>query len=80
MLKYIGIELEELFIVYCDSTSIIYHVLREKEIEKEIRLEYVTSKDQIAKIFMKPFPTNTFECFRGRLGVVPLPTSKQVMQ
>ena len=25
--------------------SIIYHVLREKAIEKEIRLEYVSSKD-----------------------------------
>ena len=54
--------------------SIKYHVLREKVVEKEIRLEYVSTKDQIADIFMKPFPKDTFEYLRGMLGVMPLPT------
>ena len=31
--------------------SIKYHVLRERETEKEIRMEYVSTKDQIAYIF-----------------------------
>lgn len=41
--------------------SIKYYVLREKIIEKEIRLEYVNTKEQIAYIFMKPLPKDTFE-------------------
>ena len=56
--------------------SIKYHVLREKAIEKEIRLEYVSTKDQIVDIFTKPLPKDTFEYLRGMLGVMPLPTSK----
>jgi hypothetical protein len=54
--------------------SIEYHMLREKATEKEIRLEYVITKDHIADIFMKPFPKDTFECLRGMLGVMPWPT------
>ena len=53
--------------------SIEYHVLREKETKKEIRLEYVNTKDQIAYIFMKPLPKDTFEYLRGMLGVMPFP-------
>ena len=41
--------------------SIKYHVLREKAIEKEIRLGYVSTKDQISYIFTKPLPKDTFE-------------------
>ena len=54
--------------------SIKYHVLREKAIEKEIRLEYVSTKDQIVDIFMKSSPKDTFEYLRGMLGVMSLPT------
>ena len=57
-----------------------YHVLREKAIEKEIRLEYVSTKNQIADILTKPLPKDTFEYFRGVLGVMPLPTFEQMMQ
>ena len=56
--------------------SIDYHLLREKEIEKEIRLEYASTKEQIVDIFTKPSPKDTFEYLRGMLGVMPLPTSK----
>ena len=35
--------------------SIKYHVLREKVAEKEIRLEYVNTKEQIANIFIEAF-------------------------
>ena len=54
--------------------SIKYHVLREKVAEKEIVLEYVSAKDQIANIFTKPLPKDTFEYLRRMLGVMPLPT------
>ena len=58
------------------NISIKYHVLRKKEIENEIKLEYVSTKDQIAYIFMKPLPKDTFEYLRGMLKVMPLPTSE----
>ena len=56
--------------------SIKHHVLREKEIGKEIRLEYVSTKDHITNIFRKPLPKDIFEYLRCMLGVMPLPISK----
>ena len=41
--------------------SIKYHMLREKVIEKEIRLEYVSTKEKIVDIFTKPLPKEFFE-------------------
>ena len=54
--------------------SIKYHVLRHKVVEKEIILEYVSTKDQIVDIFTKPLLKDTFEYLRGMLGVMPLST------
>ena len=54
--------------------SIKYHFLRGKSAKKEIRLEDVSTKDQIIDIFTKPFPKNTFEYLGGMLEVMPLPT------
>ena len=56
--------------------SIKYHVLREKATKKDIILEYVSTKEKIAYIFMKPLPKDTFEYLKGMLGVMPLSTSK----
>jgi hypothetical protein len=33
-----------------------YHFLREHVIEKNMRVEYVHTKEQVAKIFTKPLP------------------------
>ena len=41
--------------------SIKYHMLREKVIEKEIKLEYVSTKEKIVGIFTKPLPKENFE-------------------
>ena len=38
-----------------------FHFLREQVIEKNIKLEYVETKEQIADIFTKPLPRETFE-------------------
>ena len=54
--------------------SITYHMLREKFVEKEIRLEYAITNEYIVDIFTKPFPKETFEYLQGMLGVMPLPT------
>lgn len=49
--------------------SIKYHFLREKVSDEEVKIEYVSTKDQIADIFTKPFSTDTFVYLRDKLGV-----------
>ena len=55
--------------------EIKYHFLREKVVEKEVKLDYVSTKDQLEDIFTKPLPKDTFEYLRGKLGVIPFPDS-----
>ena len=52
--------------------AIKYHFIRELVQDKEIRLEYVHTKEQIAKIFTKSLPKDGFLYLRGKLGVIPL--------
>ena len=40
--------------------------------DKEVRLEYVNTKEQIAEIFTKPLPKDAFLYLRGKLGVIPI--------
>jgi hypothetical protein len=47
-----------------------YHFLQEQIAEKNIRVEYVGTKEQVAYIFTKPLPRETFEYLRQRLGVI----------
>ena len=55
--------------------AIKYHYLREQEKEKEVILEYVKSKEQLADIFTKPLPKDTFEYLRKILRVKPMSNS-----
>eukprot|EP00253_Pinus_taeda_P027711 PITA_27711 len=41
-----------------------YHFLREQVLEQKVKLEYVPSKEQVADIFNKPLPRETFEYLR----------------
>jgi hypothetical protein len=50
-----------------------YHFLREQVAEKNIRVEYVGTKEQVADIFTKPLPRESFEYLRKRLGVISTP-------
>ena len=52
--------------------AIKYHFVKELAQDKEIRLEYVHTKEQIADIFTKPLPKDAFMYLRGKLGVTPL--------
>ena len=52
--------------------AIKYHLLRELVQDKEVRLEYVNTKEQIINIFTKPLPKDVFLYLRGKLGVIPL--------
>jgi hypothetical protein len=50
-----------------------YHFIQEQVAEKNIRVEYVGTKEQVADIFTKPLPRETFEYLRQRLGVISTP-------
>ena len=50
-----------------------YHFLWEQVAEKNIRVEYVGTKEQVANIFTKPLPRETFEYLLQRLGVISTP-------
>eukprot|EP00253_Pinus_taeda_P008410 PITA_08410 len=41
-----------------------YHFLREQVLEQKVKLEYVPSEEQVADIFTKPLPRETFEYLR----------------
>jgi hypothetical protein len=49
------------------------HFLREQVVEKNTRVEYVGTKEQLAYIFTKPLPREDLEYLRKRLGVISTP-------
>ena len=52
--------------------AIKYHFVKELVHDKEIRLEYVHTKEQIVDIFTKPLPKDAFLNLRGNLRAIPL--------
>ena len=53
-----------------------FHFLREHVTKRNIKLEYVETKEQIVDIFTKPLPKGTFEYLRQKLGVISSPKDK----
>ena len=49
-----------------------YHFLREKVVEKNIKLEYINTKEQIVDIFTKSLPREAFERLHQKMGVIAL--------
>ena len=52
--------------------EIKYCFLRELVQDKEVKLEYVNTKEKIVDIFTKSLPRDAFLYLRGKLGVIPL--------
>jgi hypothetical protein len=50
-----------------------YHFLWEQVAEKNIRVEYVGKKEQVAYIFTKPLPREALDYLLQRLGVISTP-------
>jgi hypothetical protein len=50
-----------------------YHFLQEQVAEKNIGVEYVGTKEQVADIFTKSLPREAFEYLCQRLGVISTP-------
>ena len=55
--------------------AIKYHYLRELVQDKEVRINYVNTKEHIADIFTKALPMDAHEYLRGEIGVIPLSKS-----
>ena len=55
--------------------AIKYHYLRELVQDKEVKMEYVKTKDKIVDIFTKTLPKDAREYLRGIVGVIPLSKS-----
>jgi len=51
--------------------TIKHHFVREQVTEKNIKLEYVGTKEQIVDIFTKPLPHEAFEYLHQKLGILP---------
>jgi hypothetical protein len=52
------------------NIPIKYHFLWEQVVEKNIRVEYVGTKEQVADIYTKPLPWEAFDYLRQRLRVI----------
>jgi hypothetical protein len=50
-----------------------YHFLQEQVAEKNIKVDYVSTKEQVENIFTKPLPREAFEYLCQRLGVISTP-------
>ena len=55
------------------NIAIKYHYVQKLVEEKQVKMEYIHTKEQIVDIFTKPLPKDTSEYLRGKLGVKPLP-------
>jgi hypothetical protein len=51
-----------------------YHYLRDQAENKNIKLEYVPTQEQVADIFKKPLSRDVFEYLKKKLGVILPPT------
>ena len=52
--------------------AIKYHYVRELVEDKQVKIEYIHTKEQIADIFTTPLLKDAYEYLRGKLGVKPL--------
>ena len=50
-----------------------FHYLREHATNKNIKLEYIPTKEQVVDIFTKPLNKEAFEQLRQKLGVISSP-------
>ena len=51
--------------------DIRYHFLKDQVAQNVVKLEFISTADQVADIFTKPLARDIFERLRTLLGVVP---------
>jgi hypothetical protein len=52
--------------------EIKYHYIRDMVQRGAVRLQYVTTKEQVVSMLTKPLLRKKFENFRDNIGVVPI--------
>ena len=52
-----------------------YHFLKEKVVEKIVKMEYVPTKEHTIDIFKKPLAREPFEYLRNNFGIVSIDDS-----
>ena len=63
-----------------NKIAIKYHYLRELVQDKEVKMEYVNTKEKIIDIFTKALPKDAHEYLRGKLGVIALSKANYVIE
>jgi hypothetical protein len=53
--------------------EIIYHFIKDKVQKGVVKLQYISTNEQVADILTKALPKGKFEYFRGKLGVLENP-------
>ena len=53
--------------------EIDFHFVRDKVLNHELHVKYISSKDQIADVLTKPLPKTTFTTLKSKLSVFPPP-------
>jgi hypothetical protein len=69
----INISKNQVILSKTNHIPIKYHFLWEQVVEKNIRVEYVVTKEQVEDIFTKPLPWEAFEYLHQRLRVIYTP-------
>jgi hypothetical protein len=49
-----------------------FHFVRERITQKLLQIKFISSKDQLADIFMKPLPLPTFEGYRRNFNLLSI--------
>jgi hypothetical protein len=66
--------LQQSNVAFQDKTySYQFHFLEERVTKKNIKLEYIGTKEHIVDIFTKPLPRDNFEYLQQILGVISSP-------
>ena len=73
--KWSAISISKNSVMHSKTNHILinYHFLREQFVEKNIIVEYVGTKEQVADIFTKPLPRESFEYLHRRIRVISTP-------
>ena len=69
-----AINISKSLVMHTKTKNIIikYHYMRELIQDKEVKMEYVNTKEKISNIFTKALPNDAHEYLRGKIKVIPL--------
>lgn len=63
------------FHAHTKHIEIDFHFAREKVARRELQIQFISSRDQIADVLTKGLPSQSFQFFRDKLQIRPLESS-----